>query len=282
MKNYYNFVVLLIILIPISGIAQEKLKGNKEVTSQNRNISGFTKIEIIDNVNVLLVYNKNQSITVETDSNLQNAILTEVDNGILTISTNSKIIRKKKLEIHIKVNEGIEEIFAYNNANVSSKNILVMDSITINAFDNSDFNLKLNSKIVNLNSKKTSNLKLDILSQETIINAEESSDVKATIDCQNTLVYTLDRASVSAEGTTEYLEIETLGNSAFKGKDYISKNALVNATNNTDIYVHATDEIDIHAKNSAKVYLYSDPKITLSEFFDKASLLKKEIQKNLF
>jgi hypothetical protein len=282
MKNYLNFIVLCGLLLSTSLTAQNKLKGNKEVTSDNRHLSDFTKIEIIDNVNVLLVYNKNQSVTVETDSNLQNAIVTQINDGILTISTNSKIIRKKKLIIHIKVNEGIEEIFAYNNANVKSKNILVIDSITINAFDNSDFDLKLNSKIAHINSKKTSNLKLAILGQESVIRAEESSDITATIDNENTLIYTLDKASVSMEGNTEYLEIETLGNSAFKGKDFIAINALVNATNNTDVYVQSTKNIDIYAKNSAKVYIYSNPKITLSEFFDKASLYKKEIQKNLF
>ncbi len=282
MKNYHNFIVLCLFLLSTSLIAQDKLKGNKEVTSENKNISDFTKIEIIDNVDVLLVYNKSQSVTVETDSNLQNAILTEVKDGILTVRTNSRIIRKKKLIIHIKVNEGIEEIFAYNNANVKSKNLLVIDSITINAFDNSDFDLKLNSKIATVNSKKTSNLKLEILCQETFINAEESSDIEATIDNQNTVIYSLDRSSVSLEGTTGYLEVETLGNSAFKGEDFISINAMVNATNNTDVYIHATESIDIFAKNSAKVYLYSNPTITLSEFFDKASLHKKEIQKNSF
>lgn len=282
MKNYHIFIVLCLFLFSTSLIAQNKLKGNKEVTSDNRNISDFTKIEIIDNVDVYLVHNKNQSVIVETDSNLQNAVITEVNNGVLTVSTNSKIVRKKKLIIHIKVNEAIEEIFAYNNANVKSKNILEIDSIAINAFDNSDFDLKLNSKIAHINSKNTSDLKLDILCQETVIRAEQSSDVKATIDNENTLIYTMDKASVSLDGNTDYLEIETLGNSAFKGKDFIAKNALVNATNNTDVYVQSTESIDIFAKNSSKVYLYSDPKITLSEFFDKASLYKKEIQKNLF
>ena len=82
--------------------AQEKLKGNKEVTTEIRNISDFSKIEVIDNVEVLLVYNPNQSIEIETDSNLHEAILTELNNDVLTIKTSDKITRKKKLLITVK------------------------------------------------------------------------------------------------------------------------------------------------------------------------------------
>ncbi len=277
MKNSLNFIVLITFLISTSLTAQVKLKGNRDVTSENRAISEFTKIEVIDNVDVFLVYNENQSVNVETDSNLQNAILTEVNNGTLTIKTRAKIVRKKELTVHIKVNSQLKEIYAYNNANVKSKNSLIIDSLAINAFDNADFSLKLNSKLVRINGKKTSDIKLEALCDEMFVRAEESCGINAIIDTKYININALDRATITMSGTSDTIEIESLGSSSFKGKDFESKNAVVNATHTSDIYINALETIDIFAKNSAEVYIYSNPKMTISEFFDKASIHKREL-----
>lgn len=277
MKKPLNFFVLIIFLISSSLTAQVRLKGNKEVTLENRGISEFTVIEVIDNVNVLLVYNENQSVSVETDSNLQHAILTEVNNGTLTIKTSAKIVRKKELTVHVKVNRQLKEIYAYNNVNVTSKNSLIIDSLTVNAFDNANFSLKLNSKLVHINGKKTSDIELEILSDETYIRAEESCGIKAIIDTKSININALDRATIIMNGTSDAIEIASFGNSSFKGKDFESKNAVVNAIHTSDIYINALDTLDISAKNSAEIHIYSNPKITISEFFDKASIHKREL-----
>lgn len=282
MKKINNFIVLILVLLTSTLFAQEKLKGNKEVTIKNRNISKFTKIEIIDNIDVLLIYNNSQSVNIETDSNLQESIHAKVINGTLTLKTNNKILRKKELTAHIKVNKNLKEIYTYNNISVKSKNLLNIDSLTINAFDNSNLDLKINSKIIYINAKKTSDLKLKIVSDDVFIRAEKYGGIKATIDAKNITINTLDKATITLNGSTNNLDLESLGNSTFKGRDLVSKNSIINATNNTNVYINATEAIEIYAKNSAKVYLFSNPKITLTEFFDKASIQKKELDKKLF
>ena len=271
-------ILFLIVLLSTSFTAfgQLKLKGNKEVTKENRDISDFTKIEVIDNVEVFLVYNENQEVVVETDSNLQQAVETEVSNGTLTIKTNAKILRKKELKIHIRVNADMDEIYGYNRAKISSKNSLAIDSLTINAFDNADFDIKLNSKLVRISGKKSSDIKVQALCDEAMFWTEEACNVKATIDTDYMNVNSLDRSSITMEGTCDIFEIESMGSSAFKGKSFVTQTAEVNATHSSDVYVNAVKAIDLQIKNSAEVYLYSDPKITLSEFFDKAAIYKRE------
>jgi hypothetical protein len=88
-------------------------------------------------------------------------------------------------------------------------------------------------------------------------------------------IHLLDRASVDLSGNTASLELETLHNSAFKGKDFKSTTAVVNTSNNSSAYVNATETVDLSIKNSGEVYLFSNPKITLIEFFDKAGLFKR-------
>jgi len=275
MKTVKTLILISFLIIFSTMNAQEKIIGNKDVTIENRDLSEFTKIEVIDDVTVLLVYNDNQSVIVETDSNVQNAIITEINNGSLIIKTSSKIVRTKELIVHVNVNKDLNEIYAYNNAKVKSNNLLRVDTLSINAYDNSDFSLKLNSKIVRVNSKKSSDLDLEILCDKAFITSEESSDLKGIIDTKNAIIHTLDKASVNFSGTTTNLEIETTHNSTFKGKDFKAINAVVNTSNNSLVYVNATENIEIFLKNSGELYLYSNPKITLTEFFDKATLYKK-------
>lgn len=275
MKTVKTQILISFLLIFSSANAQDKLIGNKDVTIENRNLSAFTKIEVIDDVTVLLVYNDNQSVSVETDSNLQSSVITEINNGSLIIKTSSKLIRPKELTVHVNVNKNLNEIYAYNKANVKSNNLLLMNDLILNAFDNSDFNLKLNLKIVYINTKKNSKIEIEILGEDTFIISEENSNLKGIIDTKNMDIHTLDKASVSLSGTATSLEVETLHGSAFKGKDFKAVTAVVHTSNNSSAYVNATETIDIFARNNSEVYLFSNPKITLSEFFDKTTLYKK-------
>ncbi|MFA5297737.1 MAG: DUF2807 domain-containing protein [Lutibacter sp.] len=275
MKTVKTLILISFLIIFSSINAQEKIIGNKDVTTENRNLSEFTKIEVIDDVTVLLVYNDNQSVTVETDSNLQSSVITEINNGSLVIKTSAKIIRPKELTVHVNVNKNLNEIYAYNKANVKSNNLLQMNDLTLNAFDNSDFKLKLNLKIVYINTKKNSKIDVEILGEDAFIVSEESSNLKGIIDTKNMTIHTLDKATVNLSGTTTSLEVETLHNSAFKGKDFKAVTAVVHTSNNSSVYVNASESIALFERNSSEVYLFSDPKITLSEFFDKAILYKK-------
>jgi hypothetical protein len=281
MKRTIQFFIW-VFLISSSIIAQEKLKGNKEVTIQNRNISNFNKIEVIDNIEVVLSYNQSQSVKVETDSNLQDAVLTETENGILTIKISDRITRKKELKVHLNVNDNLKEINGYNNSKIISKSLLNIDSLTINAFDNADVELKLNSKIVSINSKKTSDLKLEILTNELIVRAEESSKIKATANSKESIIEVLDRATFIVDGSTTNFELTTLGNASFKGREFESISATVKVSNDSKAFVNVTKNLNISAINSSEIYIYSNPKIILSEFFDKASIHKRLLDKKLF
>lgn len=275
----FFFVALLTNVIN----SQEKLKGNKNVTTENRNISDFNKIEVIDNLTVELIYGEEQEVKVKTDSNLQDAVLTEVsEEGTLTIKTSSKITRKRELTVIIKVNTNLKEVYAYNNAKIMSDNLLKIDSLTINAFDNSDFDLQLNSNLVSINAKKTSDLKMDILCNTLNIKCEENTNLKGNYNVKNASIELIDKASIVASGNSDNLKIETIGNSAFKGKDFEVKTVEVRSSNNSDTYVNCLESINIYANNNSEIYIYSNPKITISEFFDKASLYKRDVTKKLF
>jgi len=277
MRISYKIAVIFIFLSTSIVSAQEKLKGNKIVITDDRGISDFTKIEIIDNVNVNLTYNEEQSVAVETDSNLQSAILTELVDGTLTIRTSEVIGRKKALNIHLKVNKKLQEINTYNNAKVYSKNSLKIDSLVLNSFDNSLFNLKLNSKNIEINGRKSSKLKFEILTDIIAIRIEESCNLKGTIDTKEIQFISLDKATAELEGSADDIEMEASGNTSFKGEDFQITNAIIKANNSVKLYVNISDILELYSNNSSELHLFSNPKITLHEFYDKALIRKREL-----
>jgi len=107
MKTSYKIAFLFVLFSICSGKAQEKINGDKNVTSEDRKLTEFTKIQVIDDFTVYLMYNENQSVNVEADSNLQNVIVTEVKDGVLTLKSSERIGRSKALNIHLKVNKNI-------------------------------------------------------------------------------------------------------------------------------------------------------------------------------
>lgn len=277
MRFSYKIALIFIFLAITPTISQEKLKGNKVITSEDRNISDFSKIEIIDDIDVALVYNENQSVTVEADSNLQPIILTSVKDGVLTIRNDQVIGRNKGLTVHIKVNKNLTEISTYNQAIVGSNNTIIIDSLLINAYDDSTFNLKLNSKSITLNGKGSSKLNFEILSTNVTVQTEGTCEIKATINTQNIDLKILDRSVATLLGNATDLQLESFSTTSFKGKGFSIKNATIKANNDSVIFVNASETLHIYANNTTEVNVYANPTITIHEFYDKALIRKKEL-----
>ena len=176
-----------------------------------------------------------------------------------------------------KVNKKLQEINTYNYAKVYSKNSLKIDSLILNSFDNSLFNLKLNSKNIEINGRKSSKLKFEILTDNIAIRIEESCNLKGTIDTKEIQFISLDKASTELEGSANNIEMEASGNTTFKGEYFQITNAIIRANNSVKLYVNVSDILELYSNNSSELHLYSNPKITLHEFYDKALIRKREL-----
>ena len=146
--------LLLFVIIPLHLSGQEKLKGNKIVVTEDRNISDFNKIDIKDKIEVIINQGNNKSVLVETDENIQFAVLTEVKDNTLYIQLSKKIIKKKTLKVYVSVDDFINEISTNGYANVRSDGTLNLDQITINASGDSKISMDIKcSNFTLLNNK---------------------------------------------------------------------------------------------------------------------------------
>jgi hypothetical protein len=108
----------LVILIPLLSFLfpgcvvniQDSVTGNGNVTSQTRDLPGFTGVKVGSGINVFLTQGETQHVEVEADENLLDWIRTEVEGSVLHIYTdkNIRMARTKKVHITCKTIDRID------------------------------------------------------------------------------------------------------------------------------------------------------------------------------
>ena len=266
----------LFILSSTTIFSQSRLKGNKIVFIENREVSSFNNIEVSADVDVYLFQGDNNLVSVETDENLQNAVRIQVDNNTLKINFSNKISRSKKMNVFITVTNELHTISAYKNANIYADSRLILKKLTINAFENADFKVKIDADEFKINGFKNTDLVIDVFSKNLEANISESCELKLNGEIDSLKTEIKNKSVLTAKGKGVKLEIEARNNGTFKGEFFEVKYVGVDASGRTNLKIDATEEINITASNNANITVYHQPKIDLVKFIDKATLHQKK------
>lgn len=277
MKKKYTFYPLLFLCLTMSlhTIAQVKLKGNKIVIIEDRDISDFSKIEIDDKIDVIITQGNRQNVTVETDENLQEAISTEVKGDILQISLSKKIIKKKVLLVTITIADAIDEITVKDRADVKGDNTLTFDNLTLNTLGNSKANLSVKATIFTMNNTESANVTLSVDAEDSYINANNSGRSKIYLTADNLELLAQGSSTTEVSGSISELLVNAENKSNVKAGLLECDDALIFTSDNADAHIHAKNTFNLTATNASEIFIYGDPKITVDNFSDKAILRKK-------
>ncbi|HBK70260.1 MAG TPA: hypothetical protein DDZ39_01155 [Flavobacteriaceae bacterium] len=276
MKNI-NLLIFLITLvsIPLNLSAQDKLKGNKIVTTEDRYIDNFNKIEVNDKIDIILTQGMEQSVTIEADENLHVAILTEVRDSTLIISLTKRIVRKKALKIYVVIDNYIDEITSNDKSDISSSGTLKFNQLTINAKDDSKLTLDIHASKFVLNNNESANVKLTVNADDVYINADKSGKAKMNISCNHVEATIQGNSTTNISGSCSELYVNAENRSNFKGEALESNEVIVDSSDSTDVQVNAKTSILISAIDNSEIHIYNNPTITIEKFTDKAVLRKK-------
>ena len=276
MKNINLLIVLIsLVFIPLNLSAQDKLKGNKIVTTEDRYIDNFNKIEVNDKIEVILSQGMEQSVTVEADENLHVAVLTEVIDSTLTISVTKRILRKKALKVYVVIDNYITEIISNDKSDINSASTLKFNQLTINADDDSKLTLDIHASKFVLNNNESANVKLTVNADDAYINADKSGKAKINISCNHIEATLQGSSTTNVSGTCSELYVNAENKSDFKGETLESNDVIIDASDSADVQVNAKTTILISAIDSSEIHIYNNPTITIEKFTDKAILRKK-------
>lgn len=276
--------VIALILFTIIANAQDKIKGSKIVTIVETEIDDFHTLELGEDFEVQLTQAEIPSVEIETDDNLHDVIEFNVSRGVLSFRTNAKIRSKKRLSITIRYNNFLENIEAFDNADISTLSTIKADSLfNITVRDKARTNIDIDAKTLNIDMKNKSGLKLNARSKMNItsdvldVKMSNSSRLEAVVTCDSLNLYMTDRSFFTTDGKTEKLEAQITGSGNFDGKGFTSVNCNAILKEDSDLAIQVNDDFILNSSGNSEAELYGNSKITIERFADKSKLSKKEL-----
>ena len=272
-----NIIILFLSILSIPIISAQKLKGNKNVTVEQREVPAYNAIAVRDKINVIFTASEVPDVRVETDENLQSTVEVRVNNEmVLEVFLVQEISRKKALNIFIGVPESILQIEAQDKVKIKTEGSINAKSLSITAKDYADLELNLNCDELFVAAQDKTNTKIIAKNTKNIqLTLNDKSFVKAQINTAKIDASVQDYASLNLEGKCEEFVLQTDGNTNIKAKSLESDYADIKALDRPNIYVNVSKEIIISVEDMTEIYLYNEPKIFIDKFTGKSSLYKK-------
>ncbi|RKE92259.1 GIN domain-containing protein [Ichthyenterobacterium magnum] len=274
-KLIFSLLTMLFFNNSISAQDLEKVKGDRNVTIKQTYVDAFNTIVIGEDFNVEIFYNKKPSIEIETDDNLHEFINFKVKDSVLTFSTSKKITTRRKLAIKINYGDGFAHIETKDDAEIRSLTSLELKNASLKTSGSSRAYLNIKASNFDYTGLDKAKVKLNLTANTSKIELSGSNKLDALINSPQLTVDLYQRANANIEGTSDTIKLRADNNSQFNGKNFTTNTCELVSEIASDVYIEVTEAISIEASGSSEIYLYNNPKITISKFLDTVKLQKK-------
>ncbi len=197
------------------------IRGNGKVVKSERKVDSFESVSVSAGLEVILLQDSVVKVVVESDSNLQEIIRTEVSNGELKVFPKKRISHCEAKRVIVTI-KNIHAIEASSGGNMKSGSELKFPSLQISS--SSGANINLNLKVEKLNVDGSSGANIDL------------------------------------KGTTDNLEVEGSSGTNIRAKDLQSKTCNAGASSGANIKVNVTDKINAQASSGGNIKVAGNPK----------------------
>ncbi len=208
-----------------------------------RSVSEFNGIEVSSGVEVEFSQNPNRNVTVNTEADKQQYVMTEVENGILKIFVRNKGVRNLNFN-HLKVvvsNPKLSRLVTKSGA--SFKAITPVSETTLALSSNS-------GSLVSGMFKISTNTALEV---------ESGSNVKINLDTKSVAIDASSGSSLKLSGTASTSVISASSGSSVSAGDFVTKSAVVDASSGSSVKINTTDSITASASSAASIQYKGNP-----------------------
>ena len=222
MKNILKVSVLFLLLIGTSSCFMDGVKGDGNVVMKNRKISNdFSKVVVSRGIDLYITKSKGLELEIEADENLHELITTEVNNGVLEISSSRNIWSASSKKVHLHVD--------YLNALVVNSGA---EAHTENTFSSDEFDINVSSG---------ANADLDLKVKDLTCDSSSGADVVLS-------------------GSAENFRASSSSGSDIKAFDLEAQNCVASASSGADIKLWVTESFDGIASSGADISFRGNPK----------------------
>ncbi|MCB7479884.1 GIN domain-containing protein [Christiangramia sediminis] len=273
---------LLLLVVLFSCKAQDKIKGSRNVKTEQYNLNSFHSIQAKGEFKIGILKGSRPMIEIEADDNLHDLIQTEVIDGVLYIKPIKEFSRSKSQELTITFSDTLRNILIAGEVELESLQDLYLENFQLETRKKSKAFLTLTSKTFNLIQNDDAEAELNITASEVIYQLNQSSKVESLVNSPVFKVDIYEKASARIDGEIQDFIIRADQSSKFDGENLTSVKANVLAQGDSEVRVNVSDSLEIRANGTSEVDVYNNPQIDLVELKDEAVIAKKEFSKGLF
>lgn len=174
----------------------EDLTGDGNVVTESRNNdTEFTSVEVSRGLDVEIEQSASKSITVIADKNLQNHISTQIESGVLKITTDVNIREAESKKIIVKM-PIIDVLQASSAATITGKTLIRANNLGLSTSSAGEIDLNFEGESLSAESSSAGNIQLS----GKAIRFDVSSSSGSSIDAKELLANDISAKASSGSG----------------------------------------------------------------------------------
>lgn len=176
------------------------IKGSGNITTETRTVNqDFKKIEASNGIKVIVEQSDNKSITVEADDNLQQHIITKIENGVLKIESdeNYNATETPLVKVKMPVTNGLS---TSSGSEITSSGTLISENMDVKSSSGSQININVEADAIKIESTSGSSIEVG----GKALKVETSSSSGSTIDAKNLMANEVFSQTTSGSSTDVY------------------------------------------------------------------------------
>ena len=277
MKFKISYIIVVLFITTFSQAQKkEKIKGSKIITVTVKEIDTFDAVDIADNLEVFLVKSDKNSVEIEADDNLHDAVIFEIIGSTLKLYSTKDVIRAKKFSIRINYTNDLKMVVVKNEATLNALADLSLDNIIIKNFDSSKSFLNVKSTDFTLILNDKSEAELNIKADKTTLELSADSELKVLIATANLKLDMYQKSKAAIEGEAKIANIRLDNDAKLEAKKLAVNEMNLSAEMYSYCEINVKDKVTISATGKSEIELLGDAKVELPVFRNNATLQKIE------
>lgn len=214
-----------------------------------RNVPAFTGIETSSGVDVEFSQTPNQSVTVKTEPEKQQYVITEVENGVLKIFIRNRGARNLNFNNLKIIVSGPNLSKLVTKSGSSFKTMTPVSESTFAASCSSGSQVSGDFKI----------------STNTALEVSSGVSVKMNLETKSLALEASSGSSLKLSGKADSSTVSASSGSSVSASDFVTKSAVVDASSGASVKINTTQSITASASSAASVQYRGNPsKVTKS------------------
>ncbi len=275
MHKFPALFLALLIAVTVSGQSQ-KLKGSRNVTTDQRETGNFINIEVEDNVEVFLVRGDRCGVEIEADDNLHQAISISLNGETLRVSASADVTSAKKFSVKLTHTAALEMLIAKDDARVTSLTDLNLSNFTVKTAGSARIYASVKAKSFTLMANDKSRIEMNLNCDNAIVELSQNAQLKALVSSPKLKFDMYQKTLASIEGDVLDLKLRLSNNANFTGKNLTAKNADMVTEENVNCSIAVTGVATIDASGKAEIELHGEQtRIEIRKFTGNSSIRKR-------